>query len=93
MLDSGTPQRTTYGELHPYRNQYFPGPRQWNQDASLYKQFLIREGMALRFNFDAFNVTNHPNNNAPGSSADHDYAKPAQRGPAVAARGSVNVVG
>jgi len=63
-LTNGTVQRTTYNtNLNPMRNQYFPGPRQWNQDASLYKRFIIREGTELRLNFDAFNVTNHPNNN------------------------------
>ena len=63
-LTTGAVQRVSYGELHPYRSQYFLGPNQWNQDASLYKRFTIREGTELRFNFDAFNVTNHPNNNS-----------------------------
>lgn len=62
-------QRTTYNDgLNPWRNQYIPGPLQWFQDVSLHKRFQIREGMALRFNFDAFNVFNHPNNSASVSS-------------------------
>jgi len=62
-LKNGTVQRTTYNTgLNPWRNQYFPGPRQWNLDVSLYKRFHVREGMEVRFNFDAFNVFNHPNN-------------------------------
>jgi hypothetical protein len=62
-LKDGTLQRTTYGtNLNPWRNQYIPGPLQWVQDVSLYKRFRIREGMDVRFNFDAFNVFNHPNN-------------------------------
>jgi hypothetical protein len=35
------------------------GPINWEADASLFKVFPIREGMSLRFNFDAFNVFNH----------------------------------
>jgi hypothetical protein len=62
-LKNNTVQRATYNTgLNPWRNQYFPGPLQWNQDVSLYKRFYIREGMEVRFNFDAFNVFNHPNN-------------------------------
>lgn len=64
-LKNNTVQRTTYNTgLNPWRNQYFPGPLQWNQDVSLYKRFRVREGMEVRFNFDAFNVFNHPNNNS-----------------------------
>ncbi len=63
QLNNGSIQRTTFNNgLNPYRNQFFPGPRQWSQDVSLYKRFKIREGVELRFNFDAFNVFNHPNN-------------------------------
>jgi hypothetical protein len=64
-LKNNTVQRTTYNTgLNPWRNQYFPGPRQWDQNVSLYKRFRIRERMEVRFNFDAFNVFNHPNNPA-----------------------------
>jgi hypothetical protein len=31
-------------------------------DASLFKNFSIRESVRLRFTADAFNVLNHPNN-------------------------------
>ena len=62
-LDNGTVQRTTYDNgLHPWRNQYFPGPLQWFQDASLIKSTHITERVTLRFNADFFNVFNHPNN-------------------------------
>ena len=67
-LSNGTYVRASYGELAPLRNQFLLGPWQWNQDASLFKSFHIRENMALRFNFDAFNVTNHPNNPMEGGS-------------------------
>ena len=62
-LNNGTVVRTTYNpNLNPLRNQYIGGPRQWNQDMSMFKNFKIRESMNVRFTFDAFNVFNHPNN-------------------------------
>ena len=62
-LSNGTVQRTTYDNgLHPWRNQYFPGPLQWFQDASLIKSTRLTEQVTLRFNIDFFNVFNHPNN-------------------------------
>jgi len=68
-LNNGTVQRVVYNNnLHPWRNQYMPGPWQWTQDASAFKFWSIKEHMNLRFNFDAFNIFNHPNN--PTSIAD-----------------------
>jgi hypothetical protein len=62
-LDNGTVQRTTFNDnLHPWRNQYMPGVRQWFQDASLFKFTRITEQVTLRFNVDFFNVFNNPNN-------------------------------
>jgi hypothetical protein len=48
--------------MHPWNNQYFPGPIQWFQDASLQKWFSIGERTRLRFSLDFFNVLNNPNN-------------------------------
>ncbi len=62
-LSNGTVQRTTFNDgLHPWRNQYFPGPLQWFQDVSLFKFVSLTERVTLRFNVDFFNVFNHPNN-------------------------------
>ena len=62
-LKNGTVQRTTYDTgLNPWRNQYLPGPRQWNLDASLFKNIPIHERLNARFAVDFFNVFNHPNN-------------------------------
>jgi hypothetical protein len=62
-LKNGTVQRTTYDNgLNPWRNQYLPGPRQWNLDASLFKNIPIHERLNARFAVDFFNVFNHPNN-------------------------------
>jgi hypothetical protein len=44
-----------------------PGTRQ--ADLSLTKNFRIYESHALQFRFDAFNATNHPNWNAPSTTA------------------------
>ena len=62
-LSNGVNQRTTYSDgLHPWRQQYISGPRQWNMDASLFKTIPITERLMVRFNLDAFNVLNHPGN-------------------------------
>jgi hypothetical protein len=47
--------------IQSYQNQYAPGPRIWNMDTSLSKEFKIKEQIRFRFNLDAFNVFNHPN--------------------------------
>jgi hypothetical protein len=62
-LSNGTVQRTTFDNgLHPWRNQFFPAPLQWFQDAALFKFIPINERVTLRFNVDFFNVFNNPNN-------------------------------
>ena len=61
-LKNGTVQRTNFDNgLHPWRNQYLPGVRQWGMDASLFKFVNLTEGLVLRLNIDMFNVFNHPN--------------------------------
>jgi hypothetical protein len=62
-LNNGTVQRTTFNDnLHPWRNQYMPGVRQWFQDASLFKFVKFNDRVSMRFNVDFFNVFNNPNN-------------------------------
>lgn len=62
-LKDGTLQRTTFNNgLHPWRQQYLPGVRQWGLDASLFKTVPISERVRLRFNADFFNVLNMPGN-------------------------------
>lgn len=69
-LKDGTLQRTTFDVgLHPWRQQYLPGVRQWNLDASLFKTIPITERVRIRFNADFFNVLNMPGNpNSIGSN-------------------------
>ena len=62
-LKDGTVQRVGYNDnLHPWRQQYLPGVRQWGLDASLFKTIPITERVAVRFNADFFNVLNMPGN-------------------------------
>jgi len=62
-LNNGTVQRTTFDEnLHPWRQQYFNGPRTWGMDASIMKNIPIAESVRMRFQADFFNVLNNPNN-------------------------------
>lgn len=69
-LNDGTIVQTTYDTgLHSFRNQWFLGPLNWQQDASLQKFFYIREASYLRFNLDVFNVFNTQGLNVPGFNA------------------------
>ncbi len=52
-----TPAPYTYGNAA--RNSLF-GPGRTNWDASLFKNFVIREQMRFEFRAEAFNVLNHP---------------------------------
>ena len=62
-LNNNAVQRLTFNnQLHPWRNQYMPGPNQWFMDASLFKNTSLTEKVALRLNIDFFNVLNNPNN-------------------------------
>ena len=47
---------------NPLMNQFKPSSMLWNTDASLVKNFTLRESLRLRIQFDFFNVFNHPNN-------------------------------
>ncbi len=61
-LKDGTIQRTTWSDIYaPFNNQFFPGNRSWNMDASLVKNVQF-ERFNLRFKADFFNVLNHPGN-------------------------------
>lgn len=62
-LNTGAVQRVGYNPgLHPWQNQRLPSVRQWNLDASLFKNVQLTERFNLRFNADFFNVLNAPNN-------------------------------
>jgi hypothetical protein len=69
-LDNGTVQRTTFNDnMHPWRDQYFPGVGQWFQDASLFKFINLTERVTFRLNVDFFNVFNNQNNQTGSTSS------------------------
>ena len=57
---------------------------------SLAKEFAIRERYRLRFNFDAFNVFNHPDFDAPNNNVTFfpDYSAP----PVYPPEGSLGII-
>ena len=57
-----------------------PGVKNW--DASLMKDFQIREGHSLQFRWESFNLPNHPNWNSPST----DITNPAAFGKITSAR-------
>ena len=59
------PAPYTYGNSG--RNIFF-GPGRTNWDASLFKNFVIREQMRVEFRAEAFNVLNHPQFGLPNAS-------------------------
>ena len=62
----------------------FRAPFQFRVDTTLAKEFLIRERYRLRFNFDAFNLFNHADFDAPNNDVDFFpyYSGPPQIPPA-----------
>jgi len=62
-MKDGSVRRQAYNPgLHPWRNQYMPGVRQWGLDASLFKNVRFGERVNVRVNADFFNVLNAPGN-------------------------------
>jgi hypothetical protein len=62
-LQNGTTQRIAFDtNLHPWRNQFLPGVGLLSLDASLFKNFRLRESLNARFAADFFNVMNTPGN-------------------------------
>jgi len=68
-LANGTIRNTSITELFNYSQRaYFLGPGAWNVDLALYKNFKIRESLAVRFSADFFNFFNHPNDITPNTT-------------------------
>jgi hypothetical protein len=65
QLADGTPYTVTYDVYNPMPLNFIEGPKNWNMDLALWKNFKITESKSLRFTADFFNVLNHPNNNNP----------------------------
>ena len=68
-LKNGTVQRTTLNtNLNPWQNQFVMGPGSFTLDASLIKNFRIKERVLVRLNADFFQLLNNPGLNQPGST-------------------------
>jgi hypothetical protein len=70
-LSNGTQVLTQLSNngLHPWRNQYVPGPWSTPQvNASLFKEFSLHERLTFRLQMDAFNALNMPGMNNVGGN-------------------------
>jgi hypothetical protein len=59
-LANGTTVLVSYDPLSWNSQNFFLGPRAWDQDLSLFKYFDIAERLKVRFTSDFFNAFNHP---------------------------------
>lgn len=68
----------------------FRGPFQVQFDATLAKEFVIAEKYRLRINFNAFNIFNHPDFDAPNNDVEFfpDYSPP----PSFPPEGSLGMI-
>jgi hypothetical protein len=68
-LKDGTTRETDITDMVNWNARaFFLGPRQWNQDFSVFKYFEFTERVRLRFTSDFFNVFNHPNDKRPDNT-------------------------
>jgi hypothetical protein len=68
-LSNGTTRLTAITDTVSWNSRaFFLGPRAWNTDISLFKNFSLTERLKLRFTADFFNAFNHPNNGNPNST-------------------------
>jgi hypothetical protein len=69
LLANGTTRLTSITDTVNFNARAFiVGPRAWNTDASLFKNFSLSERLKLRLTADFFNVFNHPNDVNPNST-------------------------
>lgn len=69
QLANGTTRLTSLGDILNWNSRaFFLGPRSWNLDGSVFKNFDIGESKRLRFTADFFNMLNHPNSVNPNAT-------------------------
>ncbi|HUQ90582.1 MAG TPA: hypothetical protein VM120_02800 [Bryobacteraceae bacterium] len=69
-LSNGTSRLTPITDTVNWHARAFSlGPRAWNSDVSLFKNFSITERARLRFTADFFNFFNHPIDANPNTTA------------------------
>jgi hypothetical protein len=87
----GVPAGDTYESIYGDAGRnLFRGPFQVRFDMDLAKEFALSERFRLRFNFDAFNVFNHPSFDTPNNDVVffEDYSAP----PVYPPQGSLGVI-
>ena len=68
-LSNGTVRLTSITDtVNPNARAFLLGPRAWNTDVSLFKNFSLTERLKLRFTADFFNFFNHPNDVNPNAT-------------------------
>jgi len=67
-LANGQTVKVSYDVLNSNAQNFFLGPRSWNEDLSVFKWFDITERIRLRFTSDFFNAFNHPNDLNPNKN-------------------------
>src|ERR1043166_7661204 len=68
-LANGTVRNTSITDTLSWNSRaFFQGPRAWNTDVSVFKNFSFTESVKLRFTADFFNFFNHPNDLSPNST-------------------------
>jgi hypothetical protein len=69
VLKDGSVRQTSVTDMVSWNSRAFIlGPRSWNNDISLFKNFAYKERYNLRFTADFFNSFNHPNDQNPNST-------------------------
>ena len=69
VLANGTSRLTSITDtVSPNSRAFFLGPRAWNTDVSLFKNFSLGEHAKVRFTADFFNFFNHPNDVNPNAT-------------------------
>jgi hypothetical protein len=69
QLANGTTRLTSLGDILNWNSRaFFLGPRSWNIDGSLFKNFNVGETARIRFTADFFNMLNHPNSVNPNAT-------------------------
>ena len=68
-LANGQVIQTSLTDLQSWNAQnFYLGPRSWNEDTSVFKYFTITEKIRFRLSGDFFNTFNHPNNVNPNKT-------------------------
>jgi hypothetical protein len=68
FIDSSAPSFTGFPAWSPQNRNQFRGPKYFDADMALYKNFRLKERVSLGIGMSAYNVFNHPNFSNPDST-------------------------